>query len=86
MRVRLKQGRVARARNAHEDSDQRSAINDQGLLTDEAITNTKNPRALVWPRYFLDWDDRELVPRIVDVDAAMEWDGWRCPELEGGDL
>ena len=32
----------------------------------------------------MEWDDDELVPRIVDIDASMEWDD--DPELEGGDL
>ena len=41
-----------------------------------------------WPQFVLDWDE-DGVPHLVDVDASIEWDGWRVTEfgqVKGGDL
>ena len=74
MRVRLSQGRIARARKAQADDPTAGSVAES------------DPES--WPQYVLDWDE-EGVPHVVDVDASIEWDGWRVAELdqvEGGDL
>ncbi len=85
MKVRLSQGRVARARFARGIPVNPSAPSPfpPSMI---AILPESDPKS--WPNYILDWDD-DGVPHIVDVDASIEWDGWRVPEfdqIEEGDL
>ena len=37
-----------------------------------------------WPQFVLDWDE-DGVPHLVDVDASIEWDGWRIPDVDQDD-
>ncbi len=70
MRVRLSQGRVARARKAHETLD----------IPVIAESKTESgPES--WPRLILDWNDG--TPHLVDVDARIERHEIMA---EGGDI
>ncbi len=81
MRVRLAQGRVARARRAREHvDDDDSIIDNLGKWPPDDGTTY----------YILYWE--EGLPHLVDVDASVEWDGWtpnldiELDQLEGGAL
>jgi len=57
--------------------------------SDVVIAKTEHPSVQEsWSRYMLDWDD-DGVPHIVDIDAAIDWNGWSLPEfvtVDGGAL
>ncbi len=82
MKVRLSQGRVARARIA---SGVR-VLPSSTSCASHAYADVPESDPESWPQFILDWDD-DGVPHLVDVDASIEWDGWRLPEfdeLDGG--
>ena len=85
MKVRLASGRAARARIARGIPVTPSTPSPfpQAIL---GVVNLPESDPEFWPNYVLDWDE-DGVPHIVDVDASIEWDGWRVPEIdqvEGG--
>ncbi len=72
MRVRLAQGRVARARRVHEPADNA----EKAKTIAESAPNT-------WPRFLLDWIDG--VPHLIDIDMGIE-EVDLVDLVEGGDL
>jgi hypothetical protein len=85
MKVRLSSGRAARARIARGVPVTPSTPSPfpQAIL---GVVNLPEIDPEFWPNYVLDWDE-DGVPHIVDIDASIEWDGWRVPEIdqvEGG--
>ncbi len=70
MRVRLSQGRMARARNAHERLD---------IPVIAESKTERDPES--WPRFILDWNGG--MPHLIDIDARIERHEMLA---EGGDL
>jgi|SRR5271166_3430218 len=75
MQVRLNQGRIARARRAH------GVPVDPSSQDIRAVADLPESDPESWPQYVVDCDE-DGVPHIVDVDASIEWDGWRIPEFD----
>ncbi len=76
MRVRLAQGRIARARRAQD------FVANCSMAYSIAESDPES-----WPQYILYWEDG--VPELVDVDKYVDWDEWGFPDLdqlEGGAL
>jgi hypothetical protein len=92
MRVRLAQGRVARARMSPARSKPVTPSSFSPFpqliapIVEDDGERDANSRPATWPPYAIDRDDAGF--RLIDIDASIDWDGWRLPqfdEIEGGE-
>ena len=86
MNVRLSAGRAARARTACRTPIKPSTPSP---FPNVIISEVPESDPESWPQVVVVRDDENGTLHLVDVDASIEWDGWRIPELdqvEGGDL
>ena len=81
MKVRLSAGRAARARAACRTPIKPSTPSP---FPNVIISEVPESDPESWPQVVIVRDDENRTLHLVDVDASIEWDGWRSPRARPG--